>query len=194
MNPFHPYSTLKNVARAAGEEPADRPATACPAAAIFINNAELTMDRGSQKELAQLVPELVGSRNPEATRARLEYLAERAVRQWTPEALAAIGKTGIATVIREEPNLRRAANLADEMAASLYRAEGRRSRSAGDTARAAAKAVRMLDETDWTLVDLAAQNSARALHPWSIATNRRVGTEIVTTVRELLTITASPQH
>ena len=188
MDPFSPYSTMKNVARAAGEEPHDHPNTACPAVAIFINNAELTLSRSAQKDLAPLVPELVGSRRPKATRARLEFLAERAVRKWTPEALAAIGKTGIASVIRDEPSLRRAANMADEMATALHRAEGKRSRAAGDTARAAMRAVQMLDETDWTLMDLAAQKSAFALRPWSIATHGRMETEILAAVRELLTI------
>lgn len=192
MNIFSPYSTMKNVAQAAGEGPTSRPQTACPAAATFINSAETATSHGEHKELAQLVPEVVDSRNPDATRARLEFLADRAVRKWTPEALAAISKTGIAQAIREETSLRRAANLADEMASSLYRAQGKRARAAGDTARAAAKAVRVLDENDWTFNDLTAQNSAHALYPWSIATQKHMAREVLVTVRELLAITRAP--
>ena len=138
-----------------------------------------------------LVPELIDTREPDATHARLTYLADRAVRKWTAEALRAMGKTGIAQVIEQEPSLERAANLADDMAENLRNTHSKRLRATGDVARNAAKAVRILNDPDWTFRNQVAQESAYTTYAWSIATQKDMTTEVIETVRAMLAIVPS---
>ena len=177
---------MKAVASTAGEQPTDHPETACPAAARFINNAETTISHTEQRRLRVLVPELINTRDPDATHARLTYLAERAVRKWTTEALRAVGKTGIAQAIEQEPNLTRAAALAEDMAQNLRNSNSKRLRTTGDVARTAAKAVKLLNDPDWTSTNQAAQESAYTTHTWSIVTQKNMTTEVIETVRAML--------
>ena len=188
MSPFAPYATMKAVAKIAGEPPTDHPRTACEAAARFINSAEITMSNAAQRKLRALVPELIDTRTPDATHARLTYLADRSIRKWTAEALRAVGKTGIAQVIEQEPSLTRAAALAEEMAQNLRTAESKRLRTTGDVASTAAKAVRLLSDPDETLRNQAAERSASTTYAWSIVTRKNMTTEVIETVRAMLAI------
>ena len=188
MTPFTPYSTMKTVAKIAGEQPTDHPANTCTAAAQFINSAETLISHTEQRRLRELVPELIDTREHDAADARLTYLADRAVRKWTTEALRAVGKTGIAQAIEQEPDLQRAANLADDMAENLSTAASKRIRATGEVASTAAKAVRLLSDPDWTLRNQVAARSASATYTWSIATRKDMTTEVIATARAMLNI------
>ena len=188
MSPFTPYSTMKTVAKIAGEQPTDHPATACTAAAQFINSTETLISHTAQRSLRVLVPELIDTKKPNATHAKLTYLADRAVKKWTTEALRAVGKTGIAQAIEQEPDLQRAANLADDMAENLRNTVSKRLRATADVARTAAKAVRILNDPDWTFRNQVAQQSAYATYAWSMATQKDMTNEVIETVRAMLNI------
>lgn len=188
MIPFTPYSTMKTVAKIAGEQPTDHPATACATTAQFINSAEIFISHTEQRRLRELVPELIDTREHDATDARLTYLADRAVRKWTAEALRAVGKTGIAQAIEQEPDLQRAANLADDTAENLRTAESKRLRTTGDVASTAAKAVRLLSDPDRTFRSQVAERSASATYTWSIVTRKDMATEVMATARAMLNI------
>ena len=117
--PFTLYSTMKQVAALAGEEPSDHPRTACAAATAIVLTAETFMDRDQQRRLQAAVPTLKNSRHPKALRNRLEFLTERAIRKYALEALLAAGSNAGAAAIRDEPSTTRAAALAKQFGDNL---------------------------------------------------------------------------
>ena len=195
-DPFTLYSTMKQVAALADEEPSDHPRTACAVATAMVLTAETFMDRGQQRRLQAVIPTLRNSRRPRALPNRLKFLAERAIRKYAPEALLAAGSNAGAAAIRDEPSMTKAAalaeqfgnNLAKAVPADIKNAQDSRKLSASRACRSAARTAGHLEHEDMTSHVHVAQNTAYTLLEWARATKQDPAAETVTLLEDLLKV------
>ena len=193
---FKPYSTMKQVAKLAGEPETHHPRTACHVATKFVLATELQMNREQQRKLQEIVPLLKNTRKPKLSQKRLAFLAERAVRKYAQESLKEAGTHAASAAVRDEPDIQRAGELARRFGANLKgevprefrtKLEGRKV-AAARSAEHAAKAAKYLSESDPTLQDNAAQATAIAIEQWALATRNDFVKETVALLTNMLSV------
>lgn len=193
-HPFRPKSTMQEVALQNGEPPTDHPQTVCPAITRLVNALEPYLDPNQKRALRELAPVLAGTRDPSLTAARHATLTARALRVWAPQALRAAQRNAAASAIESETSRPAAASLAQSFSQMLdselppeIRSEPNRiKRHAALALRHAAKAATLIEDPDWTISQLAADNAAMALADWASATSSYPIAELQRTLRILM--------
>ena len=88
----------------------------CPVTAALLEEVSRHMSASEHGTLRELPPKA----DRKATARRTMFLNERSVRKYAAESLQAAGRVCGARIISDEPDLRRAANLAKEMSGVIY--------------------------------------------------------------------------
>lgn len=145
----------------------------CPAAISLLKGAQYLMPRDGLEHITnRLRPKLENSRRDKSTQKRLEHIATTALRTHAVQAFKKAGAFAAAAAVDQEPDLKRAANLASDFAENLYQqADQRRDGPAranllhfANTAKYAANAALCLyhDQEHETL--MAAHQAAKAIY------------------------------
>ena len=193
-NMFSRSPMMELVAAKAGEEPSNRPRTACRVATFLVLAIEPLMSREEREKLRKGAALLVNSASPETHGIRLNLLANRAVRKYASEAVAAIGEVAGAATLRDEPDLARAGRMANDMGDrhlrkvpdQLHNAEEARLLAAAGACKEAAKAASLLESEDPYTKAIAAGRTAVAMAQWGRATKNDLATETLALLEELL--------
>ena len=116
----------------------DHPECVCPIIAAFGRSVNDAMNDAGRQRLKVFIPRLVGTVDPEAERARAEYLAWQAIRVFAPISLDAVGLHDGASKLRSfDGSLSDAVDAARAAAKAAAWAAEAASAAVSDVARAA---------------------------------------------------------